>query len=246
MRKIVIIGANSAIAEACARQFALAGDQLFLVGRQAAALEAIAADLKVRGAPLVDTYVMDANELGAHQPMLEAASKAMGGLDTALIAHGSLSDQAACEGDVTLALQEIHTNALSAISLMSHLANRFEQQRHGMIAVISSVAGDRGRQSNYVYGSAKAMVTAFASGLRQRLHKAGVAVLTIKPGFVASPMTAHLTLPARLTASPAQAAADIVRAIDGRRDVIYTRWFWRPIMGIICALPESLFKKTKI
>lgn len=246
MRKILIVGATSAIAEASARLFAQAGDHLFLVARQGAALEAIAADLTLRGAAVVHPYVMDANDFSAHQPMLDAAWLALGGLDTALIAHGTLSDQAACQQDVGLMLKEVNTNALSAMSLMTYLANRFEAQGHGCIAVISSVAGERGRQSNYVYGSAKAMVTAFASGLRQRLHKAGVAVLTIKPGFVASPMTAHLNLPARLTATPDQAAADIVRAIDARRDIVYTRWFWRPIMAIICALPEGLFKKTSI
>jgi short-subunit dehydrogenase len=246
VKKILIVGAASAIAEAAARRFALAGDHLFLVARKPEQLEAVAADLRTRGAAAVHTYVMDANDFDAHPAMLDAAERALGGLDTALLAHGTLSDQPACERDVALAMSEIRTNALSSISLMTHLANRFEQQRHGTIAVISSVAGDRGRQSNYVYGSAKAMLTAFASGLRQRLFKSGVAVLTIKPGFVATAMTAHLSLPAKLTASADAVAADIVRAIDQRKDVIYTLWFWRVIMGIICALPEALFKKTKI
>jgi short-subunit dehydrogenase len=164
MRKILIVGATSAIAESVARICAQRGDHLFLVARNSEKLNAIASDLRVRGALKVETHCMDANDFDAHEPMLNAAQHALNGLDTVLIAHGTLPDQAACERSVALALEEIKTNGLSVIALLTHIATRFEQQKNGTIAVISSVAGDRGRQSNYVYGSAKAMVTALPPG----------------------------------------------------------------------------------
>ena len=245
MRRVLIIGATSAIAEATAREFARRGDRLFLVGRRADALEAIAADLRVRGAPQVEMQVQDANELAAHAPLLDAAEAALGGLDTALIAHGTLSDQAACERSVELMLAEMHTNATSQMALCTLLANRFEAQKRGTIAVISSVAGDRGRQSNYVYGSAKAAVTAFTSGLRQRLHKSGVAVVTIKPGFVDTPMTATFKK-GPLWASPASVGRSIARAMIAARPVAYTPWFWWGIMQIIRNIPERIFRRLSL
>src|ERR1700690_3871484 len=131
------------------------------------------------------------------------------------------------------------------MALCTQLANQFETQGHGVIALISSVAGDRGRQSNYVYGAAKAAVTAFASGLRQRLYRKGVAVITIKPGFVSTPMTAAFAKNA-LWASPARVARDIVRAIERGTPVVYTPWFWRIIMTLICAVPERVFRRLRL
>jgi hypothetical protein len=246
MRKTLIIGATSAIAEASARLFAQDGDHLFLVARNQAQVNAIAADLRVRGSPVVATYVMDVNDFDAHAPMLEAARQSLGNIDTVLIAHGTLSNQEACQQSVALTMQEIKTNALSVIALLTPIANLFEQEKRGTIVVISSVAGDRGRRSNYVYGCAKAMVTAFMSGLRQRLHQSGVTVLTIKPGFVATPMTENMELPAMLTASATTVARQIQRAMNKHKDVVYTPWFWSPIMQIIRGIPETAFKRTKI
>ena len=191
MKKILIIGATSAIAVHCARIWAGRGDALYLVARNDERLTTIAADLKVRGAAQTYTYCMDLNNTDNHAALLDAAEAALAGVDTVLIAHGTLPNQKACEQSVEETLAEIKTNSLSTISLLTLVANRFEARRAGTIAVISSVAGDRGRASNYVYGSSKAMVTAFTSGLRQRLHKANVAVVTIKPGFVDTPMTAE-------------------------------------------------------
>lgn len=245
MRKIVIVGATSAIAEAAARIWAQRGDHLFLVARTKEKLDAIANDVRVRGCPKVETYCMDANDFDTHMPMLDSAERTLGGFDTVLIAHGTLSDQLACQQSLDLTMQEIRTNALSAVALLTHIANRFEQQKSGTIAVISSVAGDRGRQSNYVYGSAKAMVTAFTSGLRQRLFKSGVSVVTIKPGFVDTPMTANFKK-GILWASPGKVAASIVSACDKKGNVIYTPWFWLWIMAIIKGLPEKLFTKTSL
>ena len=246
MRKVLIVGATSAIAEAVARLLAAQGDLLYLVGRRAEALEAIAADLRVRGAARVQTEVIDANAIERHASLLDHADVALGGLDTVLIAHGTLSDQAACQQSVALTFQELHTNALSVIALLTLIANHFEAQRVGTIAVISSVAGDRGRQSNYVYGTAKAAVSTFLSGLRQRLYKSGVQVVTIKPGFVDTPMTATFEKKGLLWAQPDQIAKGIVAAVERGRDEVYLPGFWRWIMLVIRHIPESLFKRLKL
>ena len=245
MQKILIIGATSAIAEATARRWAARGAALFLVGRKAERLEQIAADLRVRGAASVACQTQDACARDAHETMLCAAEQAMGGLDVALIAHGSLPDQKACEASVELTLQEIDTNALSVIALLTRLATRFEAQGQGSLAVISSVAGDRGRQSNYVYGAAKGMLTLFLQGLRNRLAKKGMHVLTVKPGFVDTPMTASFKKGA-LWASPDAIAQGIVGAIDKKRDVVYLPGFWWLIMTLIRHIPERIFKKLSL
>lgn len=245
MRRVLIIGATSAIAEATAREFARRGDHLFLVGRRADALEAIAADLRLRGAPQVAIRAQDANDLSTHEALLDAADATIGEIDAALIAYGTLSDQAACQQSVEKMLDEMHTNALSQMALCTRLANRFEARRRGTIAVISSVAGDRGRQSNYVYGSAKAAVSAFTSGLRQRLHKSGVAVVTIKPGFVDTPMTAAFKK-GPLWASPAAVGGAIARAMISGKPVVYTPWFWWGIMQIIRNIPERIFRRLSL
>ena len=245
MQKILIIGATSAIAEATARLWAERGDALFLVGRNTQRLEVIAADLRVRGAVSVDCFTMDACDNSRQNAMLEAATVTMGGLDVALIAHGSLPDQKACETSVETMLREIDTNALSVIALATRLGQQFEVQGKGSLAVISSVAGDRGRQSNYVYGAAKGMVSLFLQGLRNRLSKKNVQVLTIKPGFVDTPMTAAFTKGA-LWAKPEAVARGIVKAVDKRRDEVYLPGFWRLIMLVIRHIPESLFKKLSL
>lgn len=242
MKKILIIGATSAIAEHCARLWAARGDALFLVARNQERLNTIATDLGVRGAGIVSTYQLDLNEITGQPAMLDAAEAAMGGLDTILIAHGTLPNQKACEQSVDETLAEIQTNALSTIALLTLIANRFEAKRNGTIAVISSVAGDRGRASNYVYGSAKAMVTAFTSGLRQRLHKSNVAVVTIKPGFVDTPMTAEFKK-GLLWAQPATVATKIVKAMDQGKDEVYVPAFWWGIMAVIKAIPTTVFKR---
>lgn len=245
MKRILIMGATSAMAEASARLFAARGDALFLVARQTAQLESVASDLRVRGALQVGQFVMDANQLERHSEMLAMATTTLGGLDYVLIAHGSLSDQAACQQSVALTLAEITTNALSVVALLTLVANRLEAQGHGRIAVISSVAGDRGRQSNYVYGAAKAMVSTFLSGLRQRLHASNVFVITILPGFVDSPMTKAFRK-GPLWASPERVAKDIVQAIDKGAPVAYVPGFWRWIMLVVRHIPERLFLRLKL
>lgn len=244
MKKILVIGATSAIAEQCARIWAARGDALYLVARNQERLKAIASDLKVRGAAQVDTYCIDLNDIDSHIVLLDTAELAMGGIDTILIAHGTLSNQEICEKNVEDMLTEIKTNALSVIGLLTLIANRFEAKRAGSIAVISSVAGDRGRASNYVYGSAKAMVTTFTSGLRQRLAKSNVAVVTVKPGFVDTPMTASLKK-GLLWAKPDVVAEKIVKAIDTRKAEVYVPSFWMVIMFIIKMLPNKIFNRLQ-
>jgi len=245
MKKILIVGATSAMAEACARLWAQQGHHLFLAARNVAQLDAVAADLRTKGAAKVGVRVFDANHFDQHAELLRDATQTLGGLDTVLIAHGTLTDQDRAQGDVSYALAEVSTNGLSVIALLTLVAQQFEPQGHGAIAVISSVAGDRGRQSNYVYGSAKALVSAFTSGLRQRLAKHGVKVITIKPGFVDTPMTAHLNK-GPLWAQAGPVARDIDRAIQRGQAIVYTPGFWRLIMLVIKSIPESIFVKIKL
>src|SRR5450755_4260445 len=224
--RVLIIGATSAIAHETAKCFAGDGADLFLVARNAEKLQAIADDLKVRGARSVQTYVLDLAELERHEEMLNAAIEVLQGLDRLLIAHGTLGNQRKSELSVEETLKELNNNLMSVISLLTLSANYFEQQKRGCIAVISSVAGDRGRQSNYLYGSAKGGLTVFLQGLRNRLHHSGVDVITVKPGFVDTRMVfGKAKLP--LVATPERVARDIYTAIKKRKNVVYVPWFWQ-------------------
>ena len=243
--KIVIIGASSAIAHETAKLFARDGAELFLVGRSETKLTTIAEDLRVRGAGKVETSLLDLSDLERHQELFEQALTTLGSIDMLLIAHGTLGDQRKCELSVAETLKELNNNATSVISLLTIAANYFEQQRRGCIAVISSVAGDRGRKSNYVYGTAKAAVSTFLQGLRNRLSSAGVAVVTIKPGYVATPMTAHMKK-GLLTASPQVVGLGIYDAMKKGKDIVYLPWFWRSIMFIIKSIPEKTFKRLSL
>ena len=246
MKNILIVGATSAIAIACARQWAKEGARFFLVARNGERLEQVAGDLKARGAQLASCHQLDIDRLDLHAAMLEQCAAELGALDVVLVAPGTLPDQAACQSDPAVAVKEFTTNATSLIALLTPIANTLEAQKRGTLAVISSVAADRGRPSNYLYGSAKAALSAFCEGLNARLFKAGAHVLTIKPGFVATPMTAGLPLPAPLVATPEKVASDILRAIDKRKDVVYTPWFWSLIMLIIRSVPKPVFKRTSL
>jgi decaprenylphospho-beta-D-erythro-pentofuranosid-2-ulose 2-reductase len=246
VKRILIIGATSAIARACAQEWAKQGAAFFLVGRDAKKLGAIVADLCVSGSIVLDTLVMDSNHFTAHQAMIELSLKVLGGIDIALIAHGTLSEQGACEADANLTIREFETNGSSFIALLTILANHFERQRYGSIAVITSVAGDRGRQSNYVYGSAKAAVSSFCEGLRARLFKSGVSLTDIRPGFVATPMTENLRLPLFLVTMPEVVAKKIVKGINNKSDILYVPFFWYGIMLIIRLLPTFIMKRMNL
>ena len=243
--RVLIIGATSAIATETARTYAAYGARLFLTGRNGGRLEAVAADLRVRGARTVDTAVLDVTDHRRCQEVVEVAWAALGGLDVALVAHGVLPDQARCQASVADTVAALELNFSSVVALLTPLANRFEAARHGCIAVITSVAGDRGRQSNYVYGAAKGGLDRFLQGLRNRLYPAGVAVVTLKPGFVDTPMTAGVAKSA-LFASSRRVGRAIHRAIEARRSVVYIPWFWRPIMFLISSMPEAVFKRLRL
>ena len=246
MKRVLIIGATSAIATACARLWAKDGAEFFLVGRNTEKLEQVSNDLKAHGATAVSSYSLDATDIAAHSVMMENCLTTLKQIDIALIAHGTLPDQKACENDVNLALQELSNNAISVIALLTLLGNQLEIQRHGSLAVISSVAGDRGRPSNYLYGTAKAAVSTFCEGLRARLFKVGVSVTTIKPGFVQTPMTKGLNLPPLLIAQPEKVALSIVKAVQNKTNTLYTPTFWALIMLIIKHLPNFIFKRINL
>jgi len=248
MTRIIIFGATSAIAHATARLWAARGASIFLVGRNPEKLQAVEADLRARAAPgaTIASAPADLDTAVDHPRLIEAGTAALGGLDIAFIAHGNLPDQAACQASVPAMLAQLNTNALSVISLCTLLGNRFEAQGNGCLAVITSVAGDRGRQSNYAYGAAKGLVIRFLQGLRNRLTPHGVGVVDIRPGFVDTPMTASLDKGGPLWAGPEKVAADIVRAVDARRGVLYTPWFWRYIMMIIVSIPDRIFNRLKL
>jgi decaprenylphospho-beta-D-erythro-pentofuranosid-2-ulose 2-reductase len=243
--RVLIIGATSAIGGETAKIFAQDGARLFLTGRDPAKLAAAGDDLRVRGAGQVETAELDVTRIEAHHTVIDNAIASLGGLDVALIAHGTLPDQVRCQEDAGMMLNAIQVNFTSTLAMLTLLANYFERERAGCIAVITSVAGDRGRQSNYVYGAAKGGVERFLQGLRNRLFRSGVAVVTIKPGFVDTPMTADLKK-TPLFSSPERVARAIYRAIQQRRDVVYIPWFWRPIMALIKGLPERTFKRLHL
>jgi decaprenylphospho-beta-D-erythro-pentofuranosid-2-ulose 2-reductase len=244
-KKVLILGATSAMAIAVARKLAVAGASLYLVARSEAKVEAVACDLETRGAKEVFTQVMDLDDTAGHPKMLAAAAESLGHIDFALIAHGVLGDQEEAQADYAVAEQILRTNFLSAVSLSTWLANYFEAREDGVLGVISSVAGDRGRKSNYVYGASKGALNIFLDGLRNRIDRTGVQVLTIRPGFVSTPMTAHLKQTA-LFAHPNKIADGILRAIIARKDVVYLPKIWRPIMFLIRNIPEGVFKKMNM
>ena len=239
--RILVLGATSAIATSVMRRLVTPSAHFFLIARSKEKLTAVAQDLLVRGAHQVDMLVANLDDTHAHAQVLNVATTQLGGVDLALLAHGVLGDQTAAERDYFTAEPILVTNLLSPVSLLTWLANYCVAQGSGTLAVISSVAADRGRKSNYVYGASKAGLDAFLSGLRNRCDRAGVQVLTIKPGFVATPMTAHISRN-RLFASPDRVAGDILKAVRNRKDVVYVPWFWRPIMAVIKAIPERIFK----
>ena len=192
MSKIVIYGAASAIARETAKLFAVQGWELGLVARQTSKLEAIKQDLEVRGAKRVHLFSADLAETEGHTALMQEIESAMPEYDAVLVAYGSLPDQKLCQESYAAAAEALRVNFLSVVSLLTATANLFEARRNGTIAVITSVAGDRGRRSNYVYGTAKGALGIFLQGLRNRLDAAGVRVITIKPGFVDTPMTAGM------------------------------------------------------
>lgn len=242
---VLVLGATSAIAQAWMRSLAPHGTKFFLVARQEERLRAVAADLQTRGAAAVHIEALNLDRTDEHPAMLERAARVLGRIDCAMIAHGVLGDQAQADRDFSHAAMLLHTNLVSVVSLGTWLANYFEAQGQGTLAAISSVAGDRGRWKNCVYGASKAGMNMFLDGLRNRLDRRGVQVLTIRPGFVSTPMTAHMPQ-GPLFAQPERVARDIQRAIEKRHDIVYTPWFWRWMMLAVRLIPEWKFKRMDV
>jgi short-subunit dehydrogenase len=245
MKKILILGANSAIAKSAARIWAARGDQLYLVGRSEQKLTALMQDLKARGASNIFGESLDLADESKHDGLISRAKHQLGVIDLAFIAHGLLGDQATAERSWDAAKEILDVNFMSPASLSARLANEFAEKKSGHLCVITSVAGDRGRASNYVYGTAKGALSIFLSGLRNRLSALNVPVTDLKLGFVDTPMTESYPK-GPLWASPDAVAAGIVSAVDRKKDIAYLPWFWCWIMMIIRNIPERIFKKMKI
>jgi short-subunit dehydrogenase len=244
-KKVLVLGATSGIAEATCRIWAAQGAALFLVARNAEKLAAVAADLKTRGASFVDTAVADLDDTSLHPSLLTHGINSLGGMDVAYLTHGVLGDQLRAEQDFAVAEQILHTNFISAVSLLTWLANYCVQRHAGVLAVISSVAGDRGRKSNYLYGASKAGLSAFLGGLRNRVDREGVTVLNIKPGPVRTAMTAGMKGSEKF-ADVNAVAKTIAAAIDNKADNLYVPSQWGPIMWVIQHIPEQVFKKLNL
>jgi short-subunit dehydrogenase len=242
-KKILVLGATSGIAEATCRVWAEQGASLFLVARNPEKLAAVAADLRIRGASYVDTAVADLDDTEKHPELLAHAINSLTGMDVAYLAHGVLGEQAKAEADFASAEQILHTNLTAPISLLTWLANYCVQRHAGVLAVISSVAGDRGRKSNYVYGASKAGLSAYLGGLRNRIDREGVTVLTIKPGPVKTAMTATMKGSEKF-ADVNAVARSIAAAVEKKQDVLYVPGKWQLIMFVLTHIPEAIFKKT--
>tara|TARA_B110000908_G_C10264921_1_gene462819 strand:+ start:3080 stop:3811 length:732 start_codon:yes stop_codon:yes gene_type:complete len=243
MGYILIIGAKSDIAKASAREYAKHGYDLYLAARNSDELKEFADDVTVRTQRMIKLVELDILDYKSHQAFYDSLEEKPLGVISAI---GYLGEQKKAQTDFNEAKQIMDTNYTGVVSLFNIIANDFEHRRGGFMVGISSVAGERGRKSNYIYGSAKAALTAYLSGLRNRLYDAQVHVMTVKPGFVATKMTEGMGLPEKLTAHPEEVAEDIYNAQQKGKNVLYTKWMWRWMMLIIRNIPEFQFKKLSI
>ena len=243
MPTVLILGAGSDMAVAIAREFARNKYDIQLAARNVASLSALEQDLRIRYQVSASSHAFDATDFTSHAAFYRSLSKAP---DITIAVFGYLGSQEKGQSDWNEAARILHTNYTGAVSILNIVADEYAARGNGTIVGISSVAGERGRQSNYLYGSAKAGFTAYLSGLRNRLFHKGAHVLSVQPGFVYTRMTENLKLPAPLTAQPQDVARDVYRAVIAKKNVIYTKWFWRYIMLIIKSIPEGIFKKLKL
>ncbi|MDQ7042220.1 MAG: SDR family oxidoreductase [Sulfurimonas sp.] len=243
MSYVLIVGAKSDIAKELARVYAKNGYNLYLGAREASELEAFKTDLEVRSSIKVALIELDITAYETHQGTYDNLDEKPLGV---IVVSGYMTEQYKAEKEWSETLNTINVNYTGAVSLLNIIANDFEEEKRGFIVGVSSVAGDRGRKTNYIYGSAKAAFSAYLSGLRNRLYESNVSVLTVKPGFVNTKMTEDLALPERLTAEPIEVAEDIFKAQQAGKNILYTKWIWRYIMLIITNIPEFIFKKLSI
>jgi len=242
-RWLLVLGANSDIAVVTARRFAKEGWNVYLASRGMSNLLNAAADLRLRYEVEVKEVPFDATDFNTHSNFYAELQPKPSGV---LVAFGYLGDQSEAQNRFSVARKIIESNYLGAVSVLEVIAEDFEMKGSGFIVGISSVAGDGGRASNYIYGSAKAGFSAYLSGLRHRLYKSGVHVMTVKPGFVSTKMTAGMDLPKRLLATPFEVAEIIYRGVQASRNTVYVKKVWRLIMLVITHLPEKIFKKTNL
>ena len=240
---VLLLGARSDVARATARRYAAAGYAIQLAARDPERLAAEKTDLELRYRVPVSLLAFDALDVAGHGAFVAALPVLP---DVVVCAVGLLGKQAEDEQDIAAAITVMRSNFEGPSSILGHLANAFAARRSGTIIGISSVAGDRGRATNYIYGSAKAGFTAFLSGLRNRMAGLGVHVITVSPGFIATRMTAGMDLPAKLTATPEEVAEAIFAAQEKRRNIVYVRPIWWLVMLIIRNIPEPVFKRLKI
>ncbi len=243
MKQLLIVGAKSDIAKAVATTYAKNGFNIMLSGRKIDETERFANDLRIRYGIEVFLTELDLSDTASHENFYNALEPKPDGV---VVAAGYMVDQEVAQNSLDETLNIINVNFTGAVSLLNIIANDFEQKKEGFIIGISSVAGDRGRKANYIYGAAKAGFSAYLSGLRNRLFESGVKVLTVKPGFVNTKMTQGLDLPEKLTAQPSEVAEDIYNAQQNAKDILYTKWIWRYVMLIITHIPEFIFKKLSI
>lgn len=243
MKNILLLGAYSDIGQALARAYAAEGNNVWLAGRKQEKLDDLAADLRIRYDQGVETFLFDAADTDSHESFLEGLPVLP---DSVVCIFGYLGEQEQAQSDWEQAHRILMANYVGAVSILNRVADAFEHRGNGSIVGISSVAGERGRQSNYLYGSAKGGFTLYLQGLRNRLFKKGVHVLTVKPGFVDTRMTEHLQLPGPLTAKPEQVARAVVKAERKKKNTLYVLWMWRWIMLIIKLIPEPVFKRLSL
>ncbi|GEP91220.1 hypothetical protein SAMN05660909_01947 [Chitinophaga terrae (ex Kim and Jung 2007)] len=243
MPTVLLLGAGSDMAIALARKYASEKYDVQLAGRNTKALEPLMQDLQVRYGVNASVHAFDATDYNSHASFFHSLPVIP---DTTICVFGYLGDQATAQQNWQEAAQIIHTNYTGAVSILNIAAETYEKAGKGTIIGISSVAGERGRQSNYIYGSAKAGFTAYLSGLRNRMAKSNVHVMSVLPGFVNTQMTQHLKLPPLLTAQPEDVANAIRKADKGRKNVLYVKWQWKFIMLIIKTIPEAIFKKLSL
>jgi len=242
-RWLLILGANSDIAVETAHQFAMNSWNLLLASRDMSTLNKHASDIEIKHLVRVKTFEFDATSFENHHSFYEKLPYKPDGV---ILAFGYLGDQQLSQKNFQEAKKSLDTNFNGAVSISEIIAADFVKRNKGFIVGISSVAGERGRQENYIYGSAKAGFTAYLSGLRQRLFKENIHVMTVKPGFVHTKMTNDKTLPPLLTATPEKVGKAIYKGVIKKKDTIYVYPVWRIIMGIIKLIPEKIFKRLEI
>lgn len=242
-KTVLILGGNSDVGKSLAKDLTKLGSNLILTSRKKGQLDSLKSDLEIRNGINCDIELFDVLDFYSHESFYNSLKKKP---DIVISCIGYLDNQKVSQNDFEESIKSIQTNFLGLVCILNIISNDFEKRGKGVIVGISSVAGDRGRGSNYIYGSSKSGFTSYLSGLRNRLNKSGVKVITIKPGFIKTKMTSHLDLPKILTVTPEDISKDLINSIRKKKNIVYTKWFWKWIMSIIRSIPETIFKKLEL